>query len=78
MTFLLGLGLVLLTAGAIHGGDPALPGVIDTGIRHEQGLRLLDAHSIIIQQYLYGLAPASLIDVEDDFRRISTNSAGML
>ncbi len=34
--------VVLLTAGAIHGSDPALPGIIDTGMGHEQVLRLLD------------------------------------
>ena len=57
---------VLLTANPIHGGDPALPGVIDTGIGHQQGLRLLDAHSIIIHQHVHGLSPASRIDGEHE------------
>ena len=46
---------VLLAAGPIHGGEPMLPGVIDTGRGHQQMLRLRDAHSLVIQQYLDGL-----------------------
>jgi hypothetical protein len=34
---------VLLSACPIYGGEPALLRVIDTGIRHQQMLGLLDA-----------------------------------
>jgi hypothetical protein len=36
-----------LSAGPIHGGDPPLPGAVDTGIRHQQVLRLLDSHRLV-------------------------------
>ena len=55
---------VLLSAGSIHSREPTLPGVIDTGIGHQQMLRLLDAQDLVIQQHLYGLPPEPLIDVE--------------
>jgi hypothetical protein len=56
--------VVQLVAGPIHSGDPALPGIIDTGIGHQQVLVLFDPHSLVIQQYLYGLSPEPLIDIE--------------
>jgi hypothetical protein len=40
--------VVLLAAGPIHGGDPALPGIRDTGIGHQQVLVLLNPHSLVI------------------------------
>ena len=43
---------VLLSACSIHGGDPALPGVVDTGIRHQQVLGLLNSHDLVIDQHL--------------------------
>ena len=57
---------VVLSAHCIHGRDPALPGVIDTGIGHQEVLRLLDAHHIIIDQHLDGLPPEVLIHINPE------------
>ena len=57
---------ILLSALLIHGGDPALPGVIDAGIGHQQVLRLLDPHRLIIDQHLDGLPPEALIHIDPE------------
>jgi hypothetical protein len=55
---------VLLTATRVHRGDSALPRVIDTRIRHDGLLPLLDAHHIVIHPDLHCVAPQGLIDIE--------------
>lgn len=74
--------MVLLAAGPIHGGDPALPRIIDTGIGHQQVLVLLDPHSLVIQQYLHGLSPEPQIDIEAEGMEpnltLLTHLAGLL
>jgi hypothetical protein len=58
--------MVLLAAGPIHGGESTLPGVIDTGIGHQQMLRLLDAQCLIIDQHVHRLPPQPRINIETE------------
>jgi hypothetical protein len=57
---------VLLSACPIHGRKPALLRVIDTGIRHQQMLRLLDAQCLIIDQHVHRLPPQPRINIETE------------
>ena len=57
---------VLLAAGPIHGGEPTLLGIINTGIRHQEMLGLLDAHGIVIHQDLHRLSPERVVDIETE------------
>ena len=50
-----------LSACSIHGSGPALLGIVDTGIRHQEVLRLFDLHRVIIDQHVDGLPPKALI-----------------
>jgi hypothetical protein len=56
--------VVLLAAGPIHSGEPALPGVIDTGRGHQQLLRLLDAQGLVIDQHVHRVSPQPRINLE--------------
>jgi hypothetical protein len=53
-----------LTPLRVHGRDPSLPGVVGTRIGHQQVIRLLNPHHVVIAQDLHRLSPVSFIDIE--------------
>ena len=73
---------VLLSACPIHRGDPMLLCVVDTGIRHEQVLGLLDPHGFVIDQHLDRLSGEAPIDIQTEVMdpnvAVLTHLAGQL
>jgi hypothetical protein len=54
----------VLPTGAIHGGDPTLPGVIDAGIGYPEGLRRLDPDLLILQEDVDALSGAPVVHIQ--------------
>jgi len=54
---------VRLSAGPIHGGEPAWRRVMDPGRRYQRLLGLLDAPGTVIQQHLACVPPEPLVKV---------------
>jgi hypothetical protein len=69
-----GLNLpIWLPTVAIDRGDPPPHGVIDTRIRHQEGVRLLDPPRLIIDQALDGLPPEPPIAREAEWEKSSAS-----
>jgi hypothetical protein len=55
---------VLLASGCVDLCNTPLPRIIDTGIRHHDLLRLLNAYQVVIYPDLHPVAPQSLLYIE--------------